>query len=308
MTTLGGVLPVLSTPFTDTDVIDRPALRREVAWLLDAGADGVTVAMVSEILRLDNDERMRLADEVLLATADAGHVVLSVGAESTRQSLRLVAHAIAAEATAVMANPPLVSSPDDALLLAHLRTLAEASGATPLIVQDASGYVGRPIPLSVMISLFERYGPDKIQFKPEAEPLGPRLTALREATGGAARVYEGSGGRSLVESHQRGVVGTMPGADLVWAIVPLWRALQRGDLTLAYDIQEALSPILGLVSSLDSYVAVEKHLLVAQGVLSSASQRGPVDFVLDAATEGELATLVGRLSARVTAAASTTGS
>jgi len=55
-------------------------------------------------------------------------------------------------------------------------------------------------------------------------PIGPRLSQLLAATGGKARVFEGTGGIALIDSFQRGIVGTMPGADLIDGIVALWRA------------------------------------------------------------------------------------
>ena len=95
----------------------------------------------------------------------------------------------------------------------------------PLIVQDASGYVGRPMPISLYARLLDEFG-DRVYFKPEATPIGPRLSALRDATAGEARVFEGTGGMALVDSFRRGIVGTIPGADLVRGIVALWRALK----------------------------------------------------------------------------------
>lgn len=294
---LAGVLPVLSTPFTDTEDLDPDALAREIDWLFGHGVDGVVTAMVSEFLRLDPDERRALAEATVAAVAGRGAVVLSVGAESTRQSLRLAEHAVECGADAVMVNPPLTTTPGEDALRDHFGQLAEATGSLPMVVQDASGYVGRPLPIGLLVELLDGYGPDKVLFKPEAEPLGPRLTALLQATGGRARVYEGSGGRALVESHRRGVVGTMPGADIPWAIVGMWRALAAGDRELADRWQERITPILNLISSLDSYVAVEKYLLHRQGVLPTTVQRGPVDFVLDEVTLAELDRRFDRLRA-----------
>ena len=53
---LGGVLPVFQTPFLDDESIDEATLEAEIAWLLDAGADGVVMAMVSEVLRLHTSD------------------------------------------------------------------------------------------------------------------------------------------------------------------------------------------------------------------------------------------------------------
>jgi 2-keto-3-deoxy-L-arabinonate dehydratase len=58
---LHGVLPVLQTPFTADLQIDRATLKREIDWAFELGGDGVVVAMVSEILRLGNQQRRELA-------------------------------------------------------------------------------------------------------------------------------------------------------------------------------------------------------------------------------------------------------
>ena len=59
---LAGVFPVFQTPFRDDDTIDVDVLEREISWLYDNGAQGIVMAMVSEILRLDTTERRQLAE------------------------------------------------------------------------------------------------------------------------------------------------------------------------------------------------------------------------------------------------------
>jgi 4-hydroxy-tetrahydrodipicolinate synthase len=125
-------------------------------------------------------------------------------------------------------------------------------------------------------------------FKPEATPIGPRLSELRDATNGKARVFEGTGGLALVDSFRRGIVGTMPGADLIRGIVALWRALQAGD---AQRVDRISLPIIALVSmqnSLDAFLAIEKYLLVKQGIFRNTIVRGPVGYILDDETRREI--------------------
>src|SRR5690606_20281746 len=116
----------------------------------------------------------------------------------------------------------------------------------PVIVQDASGYVGRPMPIAMQAQLMDEYGESRVLFKPEATPLGPNLTALREASGGKALVFEGSGGIALVDSFRRGIIGTMPGADLIRGIIRLWRALQAGNDEQIYRLSLPISALVAL--------------------------------------------------------------
>ena len=93
---------------------------------------------------------------------------------------------------------------------------------------------------------------------------------------------------ALVDSYRRGIVGTIPGAELIWAIVPLWRALQRGDDELAYRILLPVSALVALQTNLDAFLAIEKHLLVKQGIFEGAHVRGPVAYMLDDETREEV--------------------
>jgi dihydrodipicolinate synthase/N-acetylneuraminate lyase len=282
-----GVLPVLSTPFNDSDEIDREILEHEIEWVLGLGADGVATGMVSEILRLSPNERMYLHEIVAESTKKLGGVVvLSAGGETTRKAITYVKHAENCHADAVMVNPPLSTVLDENEIFRHYCAVLEAT-EIPLIVQDASGYVGRPLTLDVQSRLFKEFG-KRVYFKPEAIPIGPRLSLFLEATDGKARVLEGSGGAALVDTFQRGVVGTMPGADTTWILVELWRALKAGDWDSINMINGPLASLLNLEHSLDAYLAVEKYLLMKQKVFINEFIREPVGYRLDSQTKKEV--------------------
>jgi 4-hydroxy-tetrahydrodipicolinate synthase len=80
----------------------------------------------------------------------------------------------------------------------------------------------------------------------------------------------------------------MPGAEVPWAIVALWNALERKDLVTAKAIHTPLAKLISFQTTLDAYVAVEKYLLVKQGIFSNTNQRGPVGFKLDQETKGKI--------------------
>lgn len=283
---LSGVLPVFQTPYFADESLDFQTLEREIHWLYDRGADGIVMAMVSEILRLSTSERMQLAEQACKFGGQRGAVVISVGAESTHSACALARHAEQAGADALMAIPPVSIAVGEDELRAYYEKLL-ACTSLPIIVQDASGYVGRPMSISLQARLLDEYR-ERILFKPEASPIGPRLSALRDATDGRAPIFEGSGGIALVDSYRRGIVGTMPGADLIDAIVALWRALQSGNDARAYRISLPLSALVALQNGLDAFLAIEKYLLVKQGIFTSTLVRGPVGFHLDDETRAEV--------------------
>ena len=174
--------------------------------------------------------------------------------------------------------------------------LAEATDL-PLIVQDASAYVGQAIPLDVLVKLLDQFGPDKILFKPETAPLGPNLSALRDATDSRAKIFEGSGGILLIDSFRRGITGTMPGMDLLDGIIEVWRALQAGDDERAYKVYYPICALtaLQMQAGLDGFLAIEKHLLVKRGLFASDRRRRPYHWNLDSETRDEVDRLFERL-------------
>ena len=293
---VAGVLPVIQTPFTDHDHIDYTALAAEIEWVIQQGADGVTVGMVSEIMRLASAERRDLASAVCEAASGTVSVI-SCGAESTIEAVRLAAHAESMGATALMAIPPVHVALPEASLVDYYATIMRAT-AIPLVVQDASGYVGRPMSPAVLVRLFDMFG-NRVYAKPEAVPIGPSISAIREATRGRVRIFEGAGGAALTDTFRRGIDGTMPAADVCWAVRAIWDALEAGDDETAYRVSGPLCALISLQTGLDAFVAIEKHLLCRQHVIRSSRQRGPLGYVPDDQTLAEADRLFDRLAAAV---------
>jgi len=299
---LAGVLPIVHTPFTDEDAIDEACLRRQLDWAFDTGADGCGTGMVSEILRLTTLERTRLAHVIPEIVNGRGPVFASVGAESTAQAVIYAREAKSAGNDALMAIPPTLTGLAEPALLDYFTALAEATNL-PLIVQDASAYVGQAIPVDVHVKLLEKFGPDKILFKPEAAPLGPNLSALRDATDGQAKIFEGSGGILLIDSFRRGITGTMPGMDLLDGIVEIWRALQSDDEERAYQVYYPICALttLQMQAGLDGFLAIEKHLMVKRGLFNRANRRRPYKWELDEETQTETDRLFAMLQDQLSA-------
>jgi 2-keto-3-deoxy-L-arabinonate dehydratase len=291
---LAGVLPVFQTPYLEDESIDFDTLRREVEWLYECGANGVVMAMVSEVLRLSTAERMQLAEQACKFGSSRGVVVISVGAESTKCAEEYTRHATETGADALMAIPPVTIAIGESELLKYYERILRATNL-PVIVQDASGYVGRAMSIEMQAKLLLEWGPKRVLFKPEAIPIGPRLSQLRDATQGEAKIFEGTGGIALLDSFRRGIVGTMPGADLIRGIVALWQALNAQDEQRAYELSSVISSLVAMQNSLDAFLAIEKYLLVKQGVFKNTIVRGPVGYTLDEETRSEVDRLFDRI-------------
>ena len=89
-------------------------------------------------------------------------------------------------------------------------------------------------------------------------------------------------------------------ADLIEGIVVLWRALQAGNERRIYELSLPISSLVGMQNDLDSFLAVEKHLLVRHGIVRNTIGRGPVGYRRDEETWREVDRLFGLLNNALT--------
>ena len=293
----GGVLPVVHMPYLPTSQldIDYDTLGREVDYVFDSGAQGVCLALASDLLRLTTAERLALPAQLVRMAAGRGPVFISVGAESTQQAVEYAGAASAAGASALMATPPLTRALVKHELRDYFEALLEAV-ELPLMVQDASAYVGKAMGVDFQVDLYHRHG-DRILFKPESTPLGPTISALRAQTGEDALIFEGSGGMLLIDSHRRGVDGTIPGVEVLPGIIAVWNALEAGDEERAYSLYLPICALgnLQLQGGMDAFITVERYLLHKQGLFPHLLHRGPLGFELDEVTRQQVDQLFEQL-------------
>jgi 4-hydroxy-tetrahydrodipicolinate synthase len=194
-----GVYSVVQTPLDENDNIDQAILKREIDWLIECGVKGLVLAMVSEVMRFSADERRLQWQSALKIIDKRVPLIVSVGAESTAIAISLAKSAQADGATALMATPPAIFPATSDEIYTYYSEIIEAV-KIPLIVQDASNYMGQPLDLDLYGNLIEKYGTERVQFKPEAKPVKERAAALQEIAHGQARIFEGQSGIDLYPS------------------------------------------------------------------------------------------------------------
>ena len=87
----------------------------------------------------------------------------------------------------------------------------------------------------------------------------------------------------------------MPGSEIPWAIIKLWDALEANNLELASSVHNLVSQLVAFQHNIDSYVAVEKYLLVKQGIFDSVRQRGPVRTILSSQVKSDIDQIFDKL-------------
>jgi len=291
-----GVLPVLQTPYRDNGAIDYDILAREIDHVIDAGADGVVLALGSELIRLTHDERLELTLKIPALVAGRCTVTISAGANTPEQAVLYAKAAESAGADAVMALPPETEPSAGENLFVYYKMIHDAIGI-PLVVQNTSGIFGYSLSIDFLARLRRELG-KRIYFKPEAQPVGLSLTRLRQALGSEAVVFDGNGGLYMIDTYRRGINGLMPGCDLIRGTVAIWRALTGGDFERAYRMYLPLAAIVTLqTQSMDMYLSIAKYLLYRQGIFENYTVREPKNHELDHWTMEEIDRLYERFTA-----------
>lgn len=134
-TQIAGSLVALVTPFAG-DEIDEAALRNLVNWHIDEGTNGlVPVGTTGESSLLTEDEHRRVVDIVVDECAGRVPVVAGAGSNNPGEAILYsdYAHASGADATLHVAG--YYVRPSQAGMLAHFRTVHDAT-SLPIVVYN----------------------------------------------------------------------------------------------------------------------------------------------------------------------------
>ncbi|QHA08061.1 dihydrodipicolinate synthase family protein [Streptomyces broussonetiae] len=284
-----GVLPVVLMPYTEDGArVDEDDFLAQTEHMFDVGCDGFVVGQVSEVLRLTHEERLRVAELSAKAARGRGVSIMSTGAETPNAAVEYSRHAQEAGVDALLVMHPATIPLDDAGMVAYYSKVIEAVDI-PVIVHHAKSLAKQPLSIAAQVQLLEEYGEERVLFKPEAQPTPPRVSQLRDATGGRARIFEGDGGMMLLDCHRRGLTGTIPATEIAEIVIALWNLLEQGRRAEAERIGHPLSYLMcHMMNSTDYYLSIAKRFLKERGIVKSTHVRGPSRHVLDDETWTEV--------------------
>jgi 4-hydroxy-tetrahydrodipicolinate synthase len=295
--TIGGVCPVLATPFDAQGAPDEGSLVRAVDYAVHCGADAVVFpGVASEVEQLTAEERDRLV--ALVAHTVAGRVPLVVGASAAdlATSIRHVQMAASVGAAAAMVMAPANLAGNAEALLTHYRELG-AAASVPIMLQNAPPPAGAGFDMATIAPVVAAV--TSIRYvKEEAMPCGQRISALRSRPElGAARhfggVLGGAGARYLLDELARGAIGTMPACELTDVHVALVHAWHAGDRKRARVLYNRSLPLLNFQAVFRW--AMTKEVLRRRGIIDCAYVRAPGPK-LDAQDQVELGIMLDEIA------------
>jgi dihydrodipicolinate synthase/N-acetylneuraminate lyase len=269
-----GIYTILLTPFLEDRSLDEESLRREVDFVIAAGAHGiVTPVNTSEFFLLTDEERRRITEVVIRQARGRVPVVIGVAAPATGTAVALTHHARSAGAAGVIAMPAYVVPLGPDGVLDYYTRIAEAAAGLPVVLQNVGGQVGVPMRAEAVAQLAEAV-PAIRYVKEETLPSTHKISELLRVAGDRLDgVFGGSVGRSLVDELRRGACGLMSGCQLVDAQVKVYDLLQSGNdagARAAFVRQLPAQTLWGLVG-----LKVAKEVLLRRGVFRTTVTRKP---------------------------------
>lgn len=233
-----GIIAMLVTPFNDDYSLNEDALREEVRWALDKGAEGVVAApSIGEFLHMSESERVRVF-EIVLEEARKRPGISAVAMTSGATTLETLHYArIAARMgyDAQQVIPPYYWRCGEAEVERHFKMIAEP-GDLPVIVYHnpaLSKFNITPKFAGKLASI-----PNVVAFKEVLTDL-QHLEALYDEVGDTADIYNTF--RALLAGLMLGAAGGLINIFAVPAAVALRKAFMARDFERAQEIQRRLN-------------------------------------------------------------------
>ena len=277
-----GIFPIMQTPFREDGEIDLEVLRKEVNFIIAAGAHGMAwPQLASEFYVLSDDERLA-ASEVIVKEA-AGRLPVIIGVQSTnywKVSLEFAKHAESIGADGIISLPPYPGNPTVEISSQYFETLAQTVDI-PIFIQNSGGRWGVSMPTKKIVELGRKF-PQTFYVKEVGSPVTHRIGAMVEEGNEVLNgVFSGADGTTLLNELRRGCAGSMTGVGLVDIYTNIYNSFTSGEEKKAQDMFDKMMSF-QMFKRAAGWLPTEKAVLKERGVFKNTKMRvAPYDLEWD---------------------------
>ena len=256
------------TPFDENDVIDEAALRREIEFIVEAGATSICVpVMVSEFSTLSERERKLMVEVTCGVVAGRCAVIACATAPNAEQAAEYGRFAAGCGADAVISMSPNGYEFDR--VKDYFTRLAAESGL-PVMIQNA-GIPGVQMSAAQIARLTEEIE-GVTWVKQEVAPGPQGITDVVEACGaGLVGTMSGFGAVYSPTDWARGVTASIHACEFCDLVQRVWDLFDAGKEDEARDFHYAILPALQLEGLFGMMYA--KEIMVRRGVFEPGHVR-----------------------------------
>ncbi len=248
------------TPLRDGgNALDEDVFAPYLEFLHAGGVDGILgLGTTGEGILLGESERRRAAELLIAGPLD---VILHAGAQTTRETVALAAHAAEEGAAGVAVIGPPYFALDDGAVLAHFAAAAHACAPLPFYVYEFRARAGYSVSLDVLERLREA-APNLKGLKVSNRPFGDVQPYILEGLDVFVGFEE-----FVPEGMELGAVGTVSGLASVYP-AEVVAMVKDGDAARATELRAGLERF--------PFHAAAKVALASRGVPIREDVRGPL--------------------------------
>ena len=299
---LGGIIPILFTPFAADGAIDADGLRRIVRFELDGGVHGIGInGFASEAYKMSDIERQQTVEIVASELANAVPLVIGIAPNSRSTAIAQARHFAQYRPAALMALPPATMDNGERALVEHYVALGQASNV-PIMLQQAPHIPQyRHTELSAeSLAEIARRAPTVRYFKLEGPGSAAKMRELAPLLPADARMFGGGGGITVLSELENGAAGLIPGVGFNEIFLAAWDKWRAGDRAGAGDIIAGGQALVQAVSGSGHEMSLHlrKQLMLRHGTIDCAHVRQP-SVPLDVADLPAFFAIVDSLDLRV---------
>ncbi len=268
---LKGIVTVLNTPFTNDDVIDLKALKKNVNEALNADVAGFLVpAMASEVYKLSEIERLNIVTTVLETVGDRAPVIAGAGETDISKSKKILRSYLNIGCKNVLFQIPFQNENQ---FKNHFMQLADLDPEMIMLQDwDATGY---GLPDELICDLFENVEAFRC-LKIETVPAGIKYSRILDLTEGRLNLSGGWAVSQILEGLKRGVHAFMP-TGMHYIYTSIYHMYKNGEQENAENLFRTILPVLAFSNQhLDISIHFFKRLLYRQGIYQNAKVRQPI--------------------------------
>ena len=290
-----GVIPAITTPFTENLSVDHAFFAKHCSWMIDSGCTGiVALGSLGEGATLALDEKVAVLKTAVQAIGNRVPVIAGISALSTAEAVTLAKSAEQAGCRGLMVLPPYVYLGDWRETKAHIAAILSATKLSSMLYNNPIAYKVDFVPEQVKELVSEHPNLEAIK---ESSADIRRVAALRILMNPEFKILVGVDD-GIVEAIEMGAVGWIAGLVNAFPVesVALFNLASAGKKQQAFELYKWFLPLLRM----DTVPKFVQLIKLAQEVVGQGSARvRPPRLTLEGAELAEARkTIAGALAVR----------
>ncbi len=259
-----GVLPAITTSFSEDLHVDHTAGKKHCAWLLDNGCAGiVALGSLGEGAALSFDEKIEILRTCVSAMNGRGPVVASISALTTSEAVEIAKAAANIGCDALMVLPPYVYRGNWREMKTHIAAVFQATPLACMLYNNPVGYGTDFVPEQICELAAEHKNFEAVK---ESSTDVRRVFAIRALLGDRLEILVGVDD-AVLEAIGAGATGWIAGLAnaLPRESVELFNFGLNGQSNKAFELYRWFLPLL-LMDTVPNFVQLIKLVQAEVGV------------------------------------------